>query len=82
DINNPIRPENQFVDANQNGKYDAGETVKTLADRKTYWYKDAKVKYQLSPRLGIAFPITDKGVIHFSYGHFFQLPSYELLYNN
>ncbi|MFA6596859.1 MAG: TonB-dependent receptor [Ignavibacteriaceae bacterium] len=67
DINNPIRPENKSV---------------SLAERETYWYKDAKIKYQLSPRLGIAFPITDKGVIHFSYGHFFQLPSYELLYSN
>jgi len=67
DINNPIRTENKNV---------------SLAERKTYWYKDAKVKYQLSPRLGIAFPITDRGVIHFSYGHFFQLPSYELLYSN
>jgi len=82
DINNPIRPDNQFYDANGNGKLDAGEQVKTIADRKAYWYKDAKTKYQLSPRLGLAFPITDKGVIHFSYGHFFQLPSYELLYSN
>ena len=67
DINNPIRPENKNA---------------SLSDRQSYWYKDAKVKYQFSPRLGIAFPITDKGVIHFSYGHFFQLPSYELLYSN
>lgn len=82
DINTPIRANNRFFDTNGNGKQDAGEVNKTVADRKTYWYKDAKVKYQLSPRLGIAFPITDKGVIHFSYGHFFQLPSYELLYSN
>jgi outer membrane receptor for ferrienterochelin and colicin len=32
--------------------------------------------------VGLAFPISDKGVIHFSYGHFFQLPSYEYLYTN
>lgn len=82
DINTPIRANNRFFDTNGNGKQDAGEVNKTVADRKPYWYKDAKVKFQLSPRLGIAFPITDKGVIHFSYGHFFQLPSYELLYSN
>ena len=57
---------------------DAGEVNKTVADRKPYWYKDAKVKFQLSPRLGIAFPITDKGVIHFSYGHFFQHAAHSL----
>jgi len=82
DINNPIRANNRFFDTNGNGNQDAGEVNKTVADRKPYWYKDAKVKFQLSPRLGIAFPITDRGVIHFSYGHFFQLPSYELLYTN
>lgn len=83
-IDNPIRPSNQFNDLNNNGVYEPelGETPKTLADREKYWYNDASVKYQVSPRLGLAFPISDKGVIHFSYGHFFQLPSYEFLYTN
>jgi len=40
------------------------------------------VRYQLSPRLGVSFPITDQGIIHFSYGHFFQIPSFENLYIN
>jgi outer membrane receptor for ferrienterochelin and colicin len=66
-INNPLNPSNQ---------------AKTLAEREQYWYKDASVKYQVSPRIGLAFPITDKGVLHFSYGHFFQLPQYEYLYTN
>ena len=35
-----------------------------------------KLYTQLSPRLGIAHPIDDKTVIHFSYGHFFQGPPY------
>ena len=43
---------------------------------------DAKAKYQISPRLGVSFPITDKGIIHFSYGHFFQLPPLTYLYAN
>jgi len=83
-INNPLKPSNQFNDLNGNGIYDPneGETLKTVADREKYWYKDASVKYQVSPRVGLAFPITDKGVLHFSYGHFFQLPSYEYLYTN
>lgn len=55
---------------------------KTPNERKKYWYKDASPKYKLSPRLGIAFPITENGVIHFSYGHFFQIPNYRLLYLN
>lgn len=56
--------------------------AKTLQERKAYWYKDAEPKLQFSPRLGVAFPITDQGVIHFSYGHFFQIPSFDLLYTN
>ncbi|MCA9784126.1 MAG: TonB-dependent receptor [Candidatus Cloacimonetes bacterium] len=43
---------------------------------------DTSVKFQLSPRVAIAYPITDTGVIHFSYGHFFQRPSFEQLYRN
>jgi outer membrane receptor protein involved in Fe transport len=48
----------------------AGKMVKTSA------------KVQVSPRLGVSFPITDEGIIHFSYGHFFQIPAFENLYYN
>lgn len=44
--------------------------------------KQADAKYQLSPRIGISYPITDKGAIHISYGHFFQIPPFENLYRN
>jgi outer membrane receptor protein involved in Fe transport len=42
----------------------------------------ASAKYQISPRVGISYPITDRGAIHFSYGHFFQVPPFEFLYRN
>ncbi len=42
----------------------------------------AKSKYQLSPRIGLSYPISDKGAIHISYGHFFQIPPFENLYRN
>lgn len=84
DILIPLKPSNQFFDLNGNGVYEPalGERVKTVADREQYWYQRASKKYQISPRLGLAFPISANGVIHFSYGHFFQLPGYELLYTN
>ena len=44
--------------------------------------KNASAKYQISPRIGISFPITDEGIIHFSYGHFFQIPPFTYLYTN
>jgi outer membrane receptor protein involved in Fe transport len=45
-------------------------------------FNDAKAKYQLSPRIGISYPLSDHGAIHVSYGHFFQVPPFEYLYKN
>lgn len=42
----------------------------------------AESKFQLSPRVGLSYPITDRGAIHISYGHFFQIPPFENLYRN
>jgi len=42
----------------------------------------ASAKAQFSPRLGISYPISDRGAIHISYGHFFQIPPFEFLYKN
>lgn len=42
----------------------------------------ASPKWQLSPRLGFSHPITTRAVLHFAYGHFLQIPDYELLYWN
>ncbi|KUO62998.1 hypothetical protein APF79_14550 [bacterium BRH_c32] len=56
--------------------------AKSLDERRAYWYRDATDKIAISPRIGFAFPITATGVVHFSYGHFFQIPKYSLLYSN
>ena len=53
-----------------------------LEVRKSYWYKRATAKWQFSPRVGASFPITDRGFVYFSYGHFFQIPRFEYLYQN
>ncbi|MFQ5606031.1 MAG: TonB-dependent receptor domain-containing protein [bacterium] len=42
----------------------------------------ASAKYQFSPRVGLSYPISDRGAIHVSYGHFFQIPPFEFLYKN
>ncbi len=47
-----------------------------------FQYTKASPKFQVSPRLGASFPITDKGIIRFSYGHFFQIPNFQNLYTN
>jgi outer membrane receptor for ferrienterochelin and colicin len=65
----PTTPESQLIEY-------------TYAEKEKFWYKNAEAKYQLSPRFGLSFPITADGVIHFSYGHFFQNPSFSYLYAN
>jgi outer membrane receptor for ferrienterochelin and colicin len=51
------------------------------AERPASFWTSSKAKYAVSPRLGVAYPISSKGVIHFSYGYFFQIPDYNRLYN-
>ena len=41
---------------------------------------DAGKKTMISPRVGVSLPITDKGIFHFSYGHFYQMPTLRNLY--
>ncbi|MGD8782201.1 MAG: TonB-dependent receptor [Ignavibacteria bacterium] len=54
----------------------------TPEERRAFMQKSVDAKSAISPRLGIAFPITDRGVIHFSYGHFFQMPEFQYLFSN
>ncbi len=81
-IFDPLKPSNRFHDANGDGVQQPGEVNKTFEERMIYWYDKPSDKFQVSPRVGIAFPITDRGILHFSYGHFFQLPAFDLLYQN
>jgi len=74
-----------LVDRNDPDIYrprDPANVAKTFEERKASWYKNATNKWAVSPRIGFAFPITALGVVHFSYGHFFQIPKYSLLYYN
>ncbi len=66
-INTPLRP---------------GLDTLSIAEREPYFYKDATAKVQVSPRFGIAYPISSTGVIHFSYGHFLEIPPFQYLFQN
>ena len=44
--------------------------------------QNAESSSQISPRVGIAYPVSDRGAIHISYGHFFQIPNFDYLYTN
>ena len=42
--------------------------------------KEAKEFEYWSPRLGIAYQVADAAIVHFSYGHFFQMPPMYSMY--
>ncbi|HPG41442.1 MAG TPA: TonB-dependent receptor [bacterium] len=87
----PFRNENKYknwveppdgLNANEMAEYIAGFTEYTPDERRAFMHEKVDAKMAISPRLGIAYPITDRGVIHFSYGHFFQIPEFQYLYSN
>ncbi len=42
----------------------------------------SEARWQLSPRIGLSYPLSERGAVHVSYGHFFQMPPFEFLYAN
>ena len=88
----PVKPINRWSDLNNDGEITEDEmtfeNLKTIDERLASnafgnpWYERSTPKTQLSPRFALAFPITDKGYLHFSYGHFFQNPNFSYIYNN
>ena len=88
----PLKPLNKWKDLDENGEISEeemfNENLKSDKERLESnvngdaWYDKADPKTQISPRFALAFPITDKGYLHFSYGHFFQNPSFSYIYDN
>lgn len=42
----------------------------------------ASVKTYISPRVGISFPVSEKGAFRVAYGHFTQMPAYSQIFQN
>ena len=53
-----------------------------LGDTMTSTYPQAPVIDQVSPRIGFAYQLGNQAVLHFSYGHFFQMPPLYAMYQN
>jgi len=95
-IYSPAKPINNFYDLDGDSQISEDEIIfgiindslKTDDDRLGSnafgdpWFRKANPKEQISPRFALAFPISDKGFLHFSYGHFFQVPNFSFLYTN
>ena len=42
----------------------------------------SRIKHQISPRVGMVYPISDRDVFSFFYGRYYQVPSRQYLYDN
>lgn len=63
---------------NPGNKETGAEAKKSFAEA----YEKVDPKMQVSPRLGFAFPVSDAGTLHASFGMFFQRPDLGQLYEN
>jgi outer membrane receptor protein involved in Fe transport len=57
---------------NMSGKTDSAKRANGRIDSKRFWYYFTHGYY--SPRLSIGYPVTDRIVFYFNYGHFIQFP--------
>ncbi len=60
--------------------YDEDFFTSNYSEDIEYPMEKSKPQWQLSPRLGIAHPITEYSKFYFNYGHFKQMPSYETMF--
>ena len=54
----------------------------SIGSANSTFFQDATPKHRVSPRLSLSFPITSRGIIRFSYGFFFQNPTFRNIYRN
>jgi outer membrane receptor protein involved in Fe transport len=54
--------------------------VSTVQDRTGHELTDIRNKF--SPRVSINYPISERAMIRFNYGHFYELPNYNYMYRN
>lgn len=72
----------EYFDPNANIPSNLQNPANTIEGVPGSYLKKAKIKHTFAPRLGFGFPLTDKTALHFSYGHFYQMPIYKELYEN
>jgi outer membrane receptor protein involved in Fe transport len=73
----------EYFDAASDYNYDFSTNITdSLSGYMNAYLKPSEVKHMFSPRISVSYPITDRGVIRFSYGHFYQIGSLSRLYAN
>ena len=72
----------QLFDANAKVPSDYQNPANAISNAPKSKLVRTTVKTSIAPRLGFSFPLTDHSSIYFSYGHFYQMPNLNSLYNN
>jgi len=78
-------PANQltFYEKDASGQIILDENGQPILDmERMSTYPEADPQVQLSPRFGLSYTLGKAAVLHFSYGHFFQMPPLYALYSN
>ncbi len=81
---NTLRLRNEFVPLDPDKKgFDPDATNEEILEGQRLTeadLEDATAEKQISPRLGVAYPVSDRTHFRFSYGKFFQRPELQYLY--
>ncbi|HLA64198.1 MAG TPA: TonB-dependent receptor, partial [Rhodothermales bacterium] len=72
----------EYFDANATVPSDLLNPANSIDGAPQSQDRPTTVKWALAPRLGVSFPILDRASMFFSYGHFYQMPGLNLLFNN
>ena len=68
-----LDPDGDQVDANGRVKY----SYDNVLDKKR---TPAKTYHMFSPRFGVSFPLSENTLLHFNYGHFYQMPPLDQMF--
>ncbi|MFB3910186.1 MAG: TonB-dependent receptor domain-containing protein [Candidatus Eisenbacteria bacterium] len=72
----------QYFDARSSIPSDLANPANSISGAPESHPKSTTVKFTAAPRLGIAYPITDRSGIHLAYGHFYQFPALGDIFSN
>jgi outer membrane receptor protein involved in Fe transport len=54
--------------------------IDTFVDPTTFTVQDVNIKHNVSPRLGISHPISEKANLYFNFGWFYQIPEFQYIF--
>jgi outer membrane receptor protein involved in Fe transport len=72
----------EYFDARAKVPSDPANPANSIAGAPASGPRPTTRKVSFAPRLGVAYPITDRSGVHFAYGHFYQLPGLGDIFSN